>query len=196
MTDIATSTRPRSPERAASSLLRSWYAAWNAHDVAAIAPLLTEDVRYEDPGATEPVTHGKAQVEAWARTAFGAVPDMRLQLLEEWVSPGCAVIASHFRFTATLTGPLEPPGRAPTNGWYETLGMDRSEIRDGLIARHQIFWDISERMRFVGVLPARGSVAERLAFRAQHLAAWRLRRLTASTRTNGPIVETQRGTYG
>ena len=59
--------------------------------------------------------------------------------------------------------------------------MDRSEIRDGLIARHQIFWDIAERGRVVGVLPPRGSCAERLAVRMQHLTAWRMRRRQQQT---------------
>jgi hypothetical protein len=140
---------------------------------------MTDDVLYEDPGATEPATRGKAPVEAWARTVFRAVPDMHLELLEEWVSPAGVVITSYFRFTATFTAPLEPPGLAPTNRPYQTYGMDRSEIRDARIARHQIFWDIADRMRTVGALPARDSLAERLAVRAQHLAAWRTRRRTA-----------------
>jgi hypothetical protein len=101
---------------------------------------------------------------------------MRLELLEEWVSPGGGVIASYFRFTGTVTGPLDPPGLAPTNSSYESYGMDRSEIRDGLVARHQIFWDIAERGRAAGVLPARGSRAERIGIRMQNLNAWRMRR--------------------
>ena len=137
---------------------------------------MTADVLYEDPGATEPSTRGRAPVEAWARTAFRAVPDMHLELLEEWVSPGGGVIASYFHFTATGTGPLDPPGLAPTNTRYDTYGMDRSEIRDGLVSRHQIFWDIAERSRAAGVLPGRGSLGERLAVRLQHVTAWRMRR--------------------
>lgn len=163
-------------EERARELLRRWYAAWNAHDVGAILALTTEDVLYEDPGANEPLTRGRAPIEAWARTAFRAVPDMHLELLEDWVSPGGEVIVSYFRFTATGTGPLDPPGLAPTNARYETYGMDRSEIRDGLVARHQIFWDIAERGRAAGVLPPRGSTAERVAVRLQHLTAWRMRR--------------------
>lgn len=174
-------TEQLAPEAAASDLLRRWYAAWNAHDVDAIAALMTDNVLYEDPGASDPVTRGRTPVEAWARTAFRAVPDMHLELLEEWVSPGGEVIASYFRFTATATGPLKPPGLAPTNARYDTYGMDRSEIRDGLIARHQIFWDIAERGRELGVLPPRGSWAERLAVRMQHLTAWRMRRRQRQT---------------
>jgi hypothetical protein len=99
---------------------------------------------------------------------------MHLELLEEWASPGAAVIATYFRFTATFTGPLDPPGLAPTNTRLEFYGMDRNEIRDGLIARHQIFWDIAERYRILGVLPPRNSRTERLALRLQRIRARRL----------------------
>ena len=166
-----------------SDLMRRWYAAWNAHDPAAIATLMTDDVVYEDPGATEPRTHGREPVVEWARTAFRAVPDMHLELLDEWASPDGTVIATRFRFTATFTGPLDPPGIAPTNRPLDFYGMDRNETRDGLIARHQIFWDIAERYRILGLLPAHGSFSERIAIRWQRTNARRLRRReTASTR--------------
>jgi steroid delta-isomerase-like uncharacterized protein len=151
-----------SSEPDGSDLMRRWYAAWNGHDADAISALMTDDVVYEDPGATEPLTHDRGPVVEWARTAFRAVPDMHLELLEEWASPVDAVIATYFRFTATLTGPLDPPGIAPTNQRLDFYGMDRNEIRDGRIARHQIFWDIAERYRILGLLPRRGSRAERL----------------------------------
>lgn len=119
---------------------------------------------------------GKGEVDAWVRTAFRAVPDMRIDMREAWVSPGGQVIATYFRFTATLTGPVVPPGIAPTGGPIDSDGMDRSELRDGLIARHQIFWDIQERARQVGLAPGRDTTMERLGVRLQHLAAWRMRR--------------------
>jgi hypothetical protein len=53
--------------------------------------------------------------------------------------------------------------------------MDRSEIREGRLARHQIFWDMVELGRQIGAFPARGSVAENLTRRLQHLAARRMR---------------------
>jgi hypothetical protein len=56
------------------------------------------------------------------------------------------------------------------------LGMDRSEIRDGLLARHQIFWDIAELSRRLGALPERGSGGDRIARHLQRLTAQRLRR--------------------
>ena len=151
------------------------YAAWNAHDPSAIAALVTDDILYEDPGATEPQMRGRAATEAWARTALRGVPDMHLEKLEEWVSPGGSVISSYFRFTATLTGPIDPPGIAPTGQALHSMGMDRSELRNGLVSRHQIFWDIQDRARQVGLAPARGSLLERAGFKLQHLTARRMR---------------------
>lgn len=175
-------TQDLDPQRLTSEVLNSWYAAWNAHDVKAIAPLMTADVRYEDPAAPELIMQGRATVETYLHSAFRGLPDLHLEKLEEWTTPGGGVIASYFRVTATLSGPLAYPGRptiAPTNGKIDALGMDRSEIQDGLIARHQIFWDMGEVGRQMGLSPPRGSLGEKIAFGLQNLTARRTRRLSA-----------------
>jgi steroid delta-isomerase-like uncharacterized protein len=165
-------------EEHASDVLARWYAAWNAHDVDAVSALMVEDVRYEDPAAPEPTMSGRPAVEGYMRSAFRGLPDLYLDMLEEWTTPGGGIIASYFRITATFKGPLAYSGRptiAPTGRRIEALGMDRSEIRDGLVARHQIFWDQAEVGRQNGLLPPRGSVGERIAVRIQNLAAKRIR---------------------
>jgi hypothetical protein len=139
---------------------------------------MVEDVRYEDPAAPEPAMFGRRAVEAYMHSAFRSLPDLHLDKLEEWTTPGGGIIASYFRITATFKGPLAYTGRptvAPTGGRIEALGMDRSEIRDGLVARHQIFWDQAEVGRQVGLLPPRGSVGERIATGIQNLTARRVR---------------------
>jgi steroid delta-isomerase-like uncharacterized protein len=163
----------------ATEVLERWYAAWNAHDVQAVVSLVTDDVRYEDPSADANVLEGKHAVEEYVGRAFRALPDLHLEKLEEWVSPGDEVIASYFRITATFTGLSEAPGLpplAPTNGPIDLLGMDRSEIRAGRLARHQIFWDTGELGRQIGALPLRGSAMERISRRLQPLTARRMRR--------------------
>jgi steroid delta-isomerase-like uncharacterized protein len=165
---------------ATTDVLARWYAAWNAHDVAAVSALMTDDVRYEDPAAHADVLKGRPAVEEYVRAAFRSLPDLHLEKLEEWVSPGGEVIASYFRITATFNGgPAEAPDLpplAPTNGRIDMLGMDRSEIRDGRLARHQIFWDTTDFGRQIGLVPPRGSAIEKLSRRLQHLTARRLRR--------------------
>jgi hypothetical protein len=163
----------------ASETLRRWYAAWNAHEPQAISSLLTDDVRYEDPSAYLPTLRGRAAVEGYAAAAFAAMPDLRLEMLEEWVRPDGEVSATYFRFSGTFEAPLRAPGLpelAPTGGRVELLGIDRNEIADGRLRRHQIFWDMAEMGRMLAVFPPRGSRSEKLSRRFQHLQAWRLRR--------------------
>jgi steroid delta-isomerase-like uncharacterized protein len=163
---------------AACDALARWYEAWNAHDVRAISALMTDDICYEDPSAPAAVMHGRTDVERYMVFAFDAIPDLRLDKLEEWVSPGGQVIASYFRFSGTFQQPLASPGLpplAPTGGRVVVEGMDRSEIRDGRLSRHQIFWDMVEFGRQMGFFPPRGSAMERVSRRLQHLAARRIR---------------------
>lgn len=171
---------PRTSDSTASEVLARWYGAWNAHDVDAISALLTEDARYEDPAAPANLLEGRRAVHAYVRSAFQGIPDLHLENLEEWVSPGDEVIASYFRVTGTLTGELETPGLptlAPSGQRIELLGMDRSEIRDGThLARHQIFWDTTELGRRIGLMPARNSLGDKLSRRLQRLTATRMRR--------------------
>jgi SnoaL-like domain len=118
---------------------------------------MSDDARYEDAGAPQALLTGRRAGEDYIRALFRGVPDMHLEKLEEWVSEGGGVIASHFRFTATLTGAIDPPGApviAATNGPLEFLGMDRSEIRHGRLARHQIFYDRSACFRRAAAPPS------------------------------------------
>lgn len=175
---------------ALSGVLARWYAAWNAHDVAAISALMTDDVQYEDPSATSAVMNGRVAVEQHARSAFAGIPDLHLEKLEEWANPGEPVIASYFRFSGTFTAQLTAPGvppLAPTDGRLELLGMDRSEIRQGRLARHQIFWDTGELGRQLGLFPLRGSRAERMGMRLQVLTARRLRRAALKAARPGSL---------
>jgi steroid delta-isomerase-like uncharacterized protein len=165
-------------EPAASDVLARWYEAWNAHDVDAICALMTDDVRYEDPSAPVAVMHGHAEVERYIRAGFAGIPDLHLDKLEEWVTPGGTVIASWFRFSGTFRAPLTAPGLpplAPTGQPVELFGMDRSEIREGRVSRHQIFWDMVEMGRQMGAFPTRGSAGEKMSRRLQNVAARRMR---------------------
>jgi steroid delta-isomerase-like uncharacterized protein len=166
--------RAHAGEALASETLARWYAAWNAHDVDAVRALVTDDVRYEDPSSARPVMHGPEEVADYVRRAFAGIPDLHLEMLDEWVGPGGAVSVTYFRFTGTFEHPLTAPGLPalqPTGGAILLEGMDRNELRDDRLCRHQIFWDMAELARQIGLFPPRGSGTEKLARRLQHLSA-------------------------
>jgi ketosteroid isomerase-like protein len=165
-----------------SELLHRWYGAWNAHDTDAIIACLHEQAVLEDPTAPDGAYRGHGAIADWARSVFRASPDFHLELLEEWVAPGGATMSTYFKASATFTGPFEPLGLAPTSGSIEWLGMDRNEIREGKLARHQIFYDLSGISREMGALPRRGSLGERVGVRLQHLVARQLRKRAATVR--------------
>jgi SnoaL-like domain len=166
--------RTQTGEALASETLTRWYAAWNAYDVDAVRALMTDGVRYEDPSAPKAVMQGPDEVANYVRAAFAAIPDLHLDMLEEWVGPGGAVSATHFRFSGTFEHELAAPGLPPLRPTGARLGidgMDRNELRGDRLCRHQIFWDMAEFGRQMGFFPKRGSRTEKLSRRLQHLAA-------------------------
>ncbi len=169
---------------AAVDVMERWYDAWNAHDLAAVLDMVTDDVVYEDPGLPAPVARGKEAVRAAFEFHHGYCPDMSLEAHEIWASPGSSTIATWFTFRGTFTGRIEPPGFLGRGQPVVAEGMDRSEMRDGLIARHQIFYDGMSTARDLGLLPNRGSALERLMAAAQRTVV-HLRRGPASSRRSG-----------
>jgi predicted ester cyclase len=119
---------------------------------------------------------GPADVRDFTAAMWRAMPDMHftepMGLLGE---PDGDRAAVPWRMTATFTGPLDPPGFAPTGDRVEVEGVDVFEVRDGRIARLATHYDLMNIARQTGVLPPRGSRGERAAARLQRAAA-KLRR--------------------
>ena len=78
--------------------------------------------------------------------------------------------AFYWRGTGRFTGPLDPPGFAPTGKAIEFYGADFHEYRDGRVAKLRIVFDNMDVGRQVGLLPAVGSRADRAGAAAQRLA--------------------------
>jgi steroid delta-isomerase-like uncharacterized protein len=164
----------------ADALIAAWYAAWNAHDIAAVKQLVTGDAVLEEPDAPPGGHRGPEAIGAWMASWLRACPDLRLDEHERWVSADGATVATWFTARAHFSGPLDPPGFAPTGTAIEIVGMDRTEIRDGLVARHQIFYDTATIARQIGAAPLPGSLGERIAVRLQRGMARKLRRQAGS----------------
>jgi steroid delta-isomerase-like uncharacterized protein len=145
--------------------------AWNSRDPAAVGACVTEDVLWEDPALAEPA-RGRSEVEAFAERSSTAFPDYEFfELASPAASEDGLTVYAPWRMTGTNTGPIDPPGFAPTGRRIDIEGIDRWQFRDGLIARYRAFYDFSELARQLGLMPPRGGNFERLGARAQRLAA-------------------------
>ena len=158
-----------------------YLAAWNSHDQSRLLACLADDVVYDD-AAWPTQMRGHADVRAFLDAVWRAMPDLTFEVLEgPYVTLGEPKAAFHWRGTGTFTGPLDPPGFAPTGRRAEFEGVDFHEYRDGKIARLRIDFDMLDVSRQLGLMPPQGSGAERAMARLQR-GAMRVRQEVKSRR--------------
>jgi hypothetical protein len=137
-----------------------WIDACNSHEVDRLLALMSEDIEYRD--------------DAWPKPMRGHadVPDSTFELLGgPYVIPGEPRAALHWRGRATHTGPLDPPGFAPTGRRWEQDGVDLHEYRDGRVCKLRITVDVLSISRQLGLMPAAGGRAERALAMAHRSAS-------------------------
>jgi steroid delta-isomerase-like uncharacterized protein len=169
MADTAT-TRVREIDQGwVDEFISRWQAAWNSHDPAQLLELMTEDIVYDD-SAWPTTMRGHDDVRAFLDHAWRAFPDMRFEMIDRpYVVPGQAKAAFYWKGRGTHTGPLDPPGFAPTGNRIEFEGVDLHEYRDGRVSRLRIVFDTMDVARQLGTMPKPGSRAEKAGAAAQRL---------------------------
>ena len=75
-----------------------------------------------------------------------------------------------------MTGPMDPPGFAPTGREIEFETAEFWLFADGLLVRETVVVDMLALARQIGAAPQPGSFADRLTVSLQRLAARRARR--------------------
>ena len=153
-----------------SNLIPRVVAAFNAHDADGFVAVMTEDVVFEHSAAPAPM-HGRAEVSAfYTNTIWKAFPDLTLELMDgPFFHLHAPRISFNWLAAGTHTGPLDPPGLAPTGKRVEIDVREIAEIRNGLASRIRLVIDMSDFMRQLGVLPAPGSHGERAIAMMQRL---------------------------
>jgi steroid delta-isomerase-like uncharacterized protein len=152
-------------------LMRDYLAAWNARDAERIASFFAEGAVYDDRGAGA-VARGPAEIRAHAARVHSAFPDLHFELVR--AAHGEEFTAGEWRSRMTHRGEID--GLSPTGRVVESAGVDVATLDgDGRITHLVSYYDGAEIMRGLGVLPARGSRAERVLARVASLAG-RLRR--------------------
>jgi steroid delta-isomerase-like uncharacterized protein len=138
-----------------------WLEAWNSHEADRVLGFLTEDAEIRDDSWPRTM-HGHADVREFLDALWRAIPDMTFELIEgPYVIPGEPSASLHWRGSGTFTGPMDPPGFAPTGRHWEIDGVDFQEYRDGRIAKLRVAFDMMSVSRQLGVMPAAGSSEER-----------------------------------
>lgn len=164
-------------ERFAGRFLERLHAAVNAHDAHTIASLCAEDVLWQDPAAGEPL-RGRDAVHRFHRDVmFRALPDVSLRVIEgPFLSFDRTGVAVRLRIEGTMTGPLTPPGFAPTGGPVAFETAEFSQFEGDRLLRHHVVLDMLGLARQIGAVPPAGSFGERVGIWVQHFAARRARR--------------------
>jgi steroid delta-isomerase-like uncharacterized protein len=146
-----------------------YVAAWNGCDTDAMAELLTDDIVWADPALPEPA-RGIPAVQEFMRNSFLAFPDLRFS---EPDPPQMAVtgdlIAWAWVMEGTFRGAIDPPGFAPTGKRMRVQGVDLWTMREGRIADYRAYYDMSDLVRQLGILPEPGSRAEKMTVALQRL---------------------------
>ena len=150
--------------------IASWLDAWNSHQVDRVLEYLTEDIEVRDDSWPKTM-HGHADVREFLEALWRAVPDMTFELLDgPYAIPGESRASFRWRGAGTFTGPMVPPGFAPTGRRWEVDGADFQDYRDGHICRLRVVFDMMTVARQLGVMPAAGSRSERTMTAVQRAA--------------------------
>jgi ketosteroid isomerase-like protein len=102
-------------------------AAWNAQDLDAVMASYTDEIVFQNHTAGEPAVVGRAAVREHIGGIFERWPDLRFSSRRLYLSAGFCVS----EWTARAT--------APDNRLLEWDGVDVLPIRDGLIARKDVY---------------------------------------------------------
>jgi predicted ester cyclase len=157
----------------ARQFLQRLHAAANAHDAEAVAALCCADVTWEDPAAPETL-HGRDAVLRFHRDImFPALPDTRIELVDgPYLALDGTGVAARVRISGTMSGPLTPPGFAPTGGHISFETAEFSHFKDGLLARHTVVLNMLDLARQIGAMPQPGTFGDRIGVWMQHVTAF------------------------
>jgi steroid delta-isomerase-like uncharacterized protein len=125
-------------------------AAWNDHDVDAIVSMHTDDSVFENH-TTGDVNIGKDTIAAAITGIFAVFPDLSFEARSQYIRDD--LVVQEWTARGTQQGPMTRSGMRiePTGRSVEYRGMDIIPIRDGLVARKDVYSDSVTLLRQLGL---------------------------------------------
>ena len=149
---------------------RRWEDAWNSHEPDQLLELMTDDIVYDD-SASPTTMRGHDAVREFLEFVWRGLPDLRFAMTDgPYIVSGQPKAAFYWSGSGTHSGPIDPPGFAPTGKHIQFEGADFHEYRDGRVCRLRIVFDMMDIGRQIGTLPPAGSAVERAGAATQRIA--------------------------
>jgi steroid delta-isomerase-like uncharacterized protein len=130
--------------------IRRYADAWNRHDVEAILALHTDDAVFENH-TSGGLAVGKDEIRKLIEGVFATFPDLKFATRRLYLGEGVAVL--EWTATATHAKPVTRAGRTfpPSGKELSWNGLDVMPMRDGLVARKDVYADSISFLRQLGV---------------------------------------------
>jgi len=125
-------------------------AAWNGHNVDAIVSMHTEDSVFENH-VTGDVNIGREAIGRAITGIFAVFPDLAFETRRAYVRED--LVVQEWTATGTQEGTMTRAGMEvpPTGRKVDYRGMDVIPIRDGLVARKDVYSDSVTLLRQLGL---------------------------------------------
>ena len=125
-------------------------AAWNDHDVDAIVSMHTDDSVFENH-TTGDVNIGKDAIAQAVTGIFAVFPDLSFEARSQYLRDD--LVVQEWTARGTHEGPMSRSGMTiqPTGRTVDYRGMDIIPIRDGLVARKDVYSDGVTLLRQLGL---------------------------------------------
>ncbi|HEY6728753.1 MAG TPA: nuclear transport factor 2 family protein [Polyangiaceae bacterium] len=135
--------------QATQTIVERYTDAWNRHDVSAILALHTEDASFENHTSGGAAV-GKAELRKLIDQVFASFADLRFTTRRAYFAENVAIV--EWTATATHAQPIARGTRtfAPTGKTLAWNGVDVLPIRDGLIARKDVYADSVSFLKQLG----------------------------------------------
>lgn len=135
---------------ALEQLIDRYDAAWNAHDVEAILALHAEDSVFENHTTGERSV-GKDEIGRAIAGIFTVFPDLEFELRSRYLRED--LVVQEWTARGTHRGKLARSGIEvePTGRTVEYRGIDVIPVRDGLVARKDVYSDGVTLLRQLGL---------------------------------------------